>query len=112
MADKISFFITIAIFSVPISYCLFAFAKEKFPVVLSRYKNYIVWGDKSVNPRLLTGRRARMLSALFGGLFLLFILVLYKYNPLIFTTALSNLVSVLIGATIGAALYQIALRKA
>ncbi|MES3005590.1 MAG: hypothetical protein V4664_01435 [Patescibacteria group bacterium] len=90
-----------------LSFFLAAFIVGKLPARVGAGNNRVLWGDKSVNPKLLTGFRARTCSLLLIIIFSLIALVALNKNA-----SLYNSVAMLIGATIGVATYRILLKKA
>ena len=102
--ESIKLFIGVIIFSVPLGFSIFSFINGKFPVKSTYFGftgNYVVWGDRNVDPKLLSGKRARLLSVLFFLIFALFILALSNLNTLFGNVIITNIVSITIGVIIG-----------
>ena len=100
MEDLIKFFLVILVFSVPVGFSIYSFIVGKFPVKSTYFGftgNYVVWGDKNVNPRQLSGKRARFLSIMFFLIFVLIILALVSQSNLPGNTIISNLISIPLG---------------
>ncbi len=97
----IIFFIAILVLSAQIGFSAYSFIVGKFPTTHIQYRNYILWGDDNVNPRLLIGKRARNVSISVFILFSLFTIALLGQNNLFGNIILTNLISILIGIIIG-----------
>ncbi len=112
MENSLTAFVAVLFFSVCIGYCLMTLFTGKFPVTGGLWRNSVLFGNGSVNPRLLTGGRARVFSVLVLILFVMFTLVLSGQNSFIINNILySNLISVIPGLFIGSVLYKIALKS-
>ncbi len=103
-------FIIIGILSVPIGFFISAFVKGKLPAIGGgAYRNRLLFGDKSVNPSLLFGLRARVVGFLFGGIFALIVFVIYIQNEIMIDKYLNSILSIIIGIMIGMTWYKYAL---
>jgi hypothetical protein len=101
MQDSITSFVNTIIFAVPVGFSIYSFTVGKFPTKGGIPRNYIVWGDRNVDTKMLSGNRARFLSVLFFLIFALFILAISNLNNLFGNIIFSNIVSIIIGVTIG-----------
>ena len=108
MPEKIMNFVAVIIFSVATGYGLVSFIKGKFPAI-GRFQR-VVWGNKNVNPNLLVGIRARVLSLFFIIFFTICISAIFSINNIIINSLYSNLISIIIGFTISALLYRFSLK--
>ena len=104
MPDSIKFFLSILIFAVPVGFAIYAFVVGKFPVKSTYFgltSNYVIWGNRNVDPKLLTKGRARFLSVLFLLIFGAIILALVTQSNLSGNTPLNDIVSISIGIIVG-----------
>lgn len=97
----IIYFIAILVLSAQIGFSAYSFMVGKFPTTHIRYRNYILWGDGNINPRLLIGKRAKHVSILVLLLVSLFTISLLGQNNLFGNIILTNLISISIGIIIG-----------
>ena len=100
MEDLIKFFLGILVFSVPVGFSIYSFIVGKLPVKSTYFGftgNYVVWGDQNVDPKQLSGRRARFFSIMFFLIFALIILALVSQSNVPGNTITSNLISIPLG---------------
>lgn len=100
MPDSIKFFLSILIFAVPVGFAIYAFVVGKFPAKSTYFGftgNYVVWGDRNVNPKQLVGMRARILAILFFLIFGAIILALVSQSNLPGNVMLNDIVSIVLG---------------
>lgn len=102
--------IIIGILSIPVGFFVAALIKGKLPAIGGGgYRNRFLFGDRSANPILLVGSRARIVSLLFGGVFTLIVFVIYTQNQNITDQYLNSVLSSIIGMIVGIAWYRYAL---
>jgi hypothetical protein len=102
MIPPIAAFIFVTFFYALTSSYLICFVKGRLPTPGGLVQNYVIGkSNKPINPRLLTGTRARLLSLVFIILLIMLSLFLVDENTLIINSIYSNMISILAGLFLG-----------
>ena len=93
-----------------IGFSVSVLVKGKFPAIGGIFKNYVVFGEKNVNPKLLVGSKARRLSFVLAVIFSLIVFVIYIQNQILREYSLVSISSIAIGIVAGIIWHKIALK--
>gem|GEM_PF-6172632 len=97
-----------------VSACLYALIKGRLPLYAWSFQagsaNKVLFGDKSVNPYLLKGFRARWVSLALVIFALIFLYVVMPQNNSIINVQITNMISVITGIILGIVGYRRSLK--